>query len=154
MKFAKVDILTKLGRQVSDATILMHEAIARRVGLTGLDHKYLSIILRKGPLTAGGFSKLTGLTTGAVTGVIDRLEEKGLVRRQFDKSDRRKILIVPNVDKAKRLFDKSNGELRERMENLIGTYSEPEIELIGGYLSKAIEVMEGITTELNKNKGV
>src|SRR4051794_19089751 len=89
-----VQAIRDLGRQFSDATILMHEAIAGKAGLSGTDHKYVGILMRDGAMTAGELSKLTGLTTGAVTGLIDRLELKKLVKRQFDKEDRRKILIV------------------------------------------------------------
>src|SRR5579864_1356120 len=86
-----------LGRRFSDATIFLHEAIAQNAGLTATDHKYLGLIMQKGPVTAGQLSKLSGLTTGAITGLVDRLEKKKLVKRQFDKSDRRKIIIVANV---------------------------------------------------------
>src|SRR5260221_7736536 len=88
--------ISELGRKFSDATIFLHEAIAQKAGLTGADRKYLGLLMKKGATTAGELSKLTGLTTGAVTGLIDRLEKKKLARRQFDKTDRRKIIIVPN----------------------------------------------------------
>jgi hypothetical protein len=48
----------------------LHEAIARKAGRSGTDHKYLGLIIQNGAMTAGELSKLTGLTTGAVTGVI------------------------------------------------------------------------------------
>ncbi len=54
----------------------MHEAIAKSAGLTGTDHKYLGLIIQHGEMTAGKLSKLTGLTTGAITGLIDRLEKR------------------------------------------------------------------------------
>src|SRR6187402_1891375 len=87
----------KISRQYSDSSILMHEAIARKAGLSGTDHKYLGLIIQDGEVTAGELSKMTGLTTGAVTGLIDRLEKKKLVKRQFDQDDRRKVILVPNV---------------------------------------------------------
>ena len=141
--------LSKLGRQVSDATILMHEAIARKAGLTGTDHKYLGILLQRGRLTAGDLSTLTGLTTGAVTGLIDRLEKKELVKREFDKTDRRKIWIVPNLEKANKLFENSHLDLRVQVEQLISTFSESEIQVIERYLKSSIEIMNQITRKLN-----
>jgi DNA-binding MarR family transcriptional regulator len=146
----KSDTLNSLGREISDATVLMHEAIARNVGLSGLDHKYLSIILRQGSLTAGELSVLTGLTTGAVTGVIDRLEKKKLVKRAFDESDRRKILIVPNIEKATKLFENAHLDLRKQIESLISTFSEKEIKIIERYLSSSIAIMRNVTDRLNK----
>jgi DNA-binding MarR family transcriptional regulator len=150
MAKTKSETLNSLGREVSDVTVLMHEAIARNVGLSGLDHKYLSIILRQGSLTAGELSVLTGLTTGAVTGVIDRLEKKKLVKRVFNESDRRKILIVPNVEKATKLFENAHLDLRNQIESLISTFSEKEIKIIERYLSSSIKIMKNVTDRLNK----
>ncbi|MCF3110893.1 MarR family transcriptional regulator [Niabella sp. CC-SYL272] len=150
MEPSATENLSDLGRAISDATILMHEAIARSAGLTGVDHKYLSLILRQGPLTAGELSSLTGLTTGAVTAMIDRLEERKLVSRQLDKTDRRKVLIVANKAKAKKLFEPSNTRLKAEVEKLVSTYSKKEIALIAGYLRASINIMQTFTHELNK----
>lgn len=139
----------RLGRQISDATVLMHEAIARKAGLTGTDHKYLSIILDKGTITAGELSNFTGLTTGAITGVIDRLEKKKLIKREFDKTDRRKILIVPNLEKANKLFANSHLDLSSQIENLLSKFTENEIEAIEKYLNSTVEIMKNITNQLN-----
>ena len=149
-KKSTLNSLSELGRQVSDATILMHEAIARNAGLTGIDHKYLSIILQNGTLTAGKLSELTGLTTGAVTGLIDRLEKQKLVKREFDKADRRRILIVPNLEKANKLFESSHLDLKAKVENLILTFSKDEIQVIERYLISSIQIMTQITKKLNK----
>ena len=73
----------KLSQLYAYTSIQMHEAIARKAGLSGTDHKYLGFLIEKGQMTAGELSNLTGLTTGAVTGLIDRFEKKKLVKRQF-----------------------------------------------------------------------
>ncbi|MBZ4192556.1 MarR family winged helix-turn-helix transcriptional regulator [Niabella beijingensis] len=143
--------LSDLGREISDVTLLMHTAIARSVGLTGVDHKYLSLILRRGPLTAGELSAFTGLTTGAVTAMIDRLEKKKLVSRSFDKADRRKVLIAANEVRAQKLFTQSNQQLKTRIEKLISTYDKKEVRLIAGYLRSSIEIMQTLIRELNEN---
>src|SRR6516164_8446505 len=97
-------IVRRLSQQHAYTSIQMHEAIGRKTGLTGTDHKYLGFLLQNGQMTAGELSNLTGLTTGAVTGLIDRFEKKKLVKRQFDKQDRRKIFIVPNTEKIMAIF--------------------------------------------------
>src|SRR5580658_7615384 len=107
----QIETISELGRQFSDATILMHEAIAHKVGLTGTDHKYLGYLLRHGAMTAGELAKYTGLTTGAVTGLIDRLEKKNLLKREVDPADRRKIIIVPNKQKTTKLLGAAFTEL-------------------------------------------
>ena len=91
--------LRKLSQQYAYTSIQMHETIARKAGFSGTDHKYLGFFLQKGKLTAGELAKLTELTTGAVTGLIDRFEKKKLVKRQYDKADRRKVYIVPDSEK-------------------------------------------------------
>lgn len=149
MENSNVDNLRMLGKQVSDATVLMHEAIARNIGLTGVDHKYLSIILEKRSLTAGELSDLTGLTTGAVTGVIDRLEKRKLVKRTADKNDRRKILIIPNTENANKLFENSHLDLKSQIGNLIKKFNDAEIDAIKRYLIASIEIMNSITKKLN-----
>src|SRR5687768_314927 len=101
----KLDHFRKISRQYSDSSILMHEAIARKAGLSGTDHKYLGFIIQNGEVTAGELAKMTGLTTGAVTGLIDRLEKKKLVKRQFVKDDRRKVIIVPNTQSTMKLLE-------------------------------------------------
>src|SRR5262245_4409010 len=84
-------------RQLSTATILFHQAIADRLGLNVTDHKCADILLRTGPVTAGELARQTGLTTGAITGVIDRLEKAGFVRRIRDADDRRRVIVEPLV---------------------------------------------------------
>lgn len=136
-------------RQYSDASIFMHEAIARKAGLSGSDHKYLGLILQHKELTAGDISKLTGLTTGAVTGLIDRLEKKKLLKRQFTKDDRRKVMIIPNAENSMKLLQPIFSDLHERSTNLIAAFSEKEIQIIERYFTEATTIMKEITDNLN-----
>jgi DNA-binding MarR family transcriptional regulator len=140
--------IAELGRKFSDATIFLHEAIARKAGLSGADRKYLGLLIQHGPMTAGELSKQTGLTTGAVTGLVDRLEKKKLARRQFDRNDRRKIIIVPNIQNATKLFGPSQSLLRSKITNMISTFSDNEISVLEKYLRLTIEVMNEVTTKL------
>ncbi len=64
-------------RETSTETIMFHQAVADVLGLHITDHKCLDIIYRYGAMPAGRLAELTGLTTGAVTGIIDRLEKSG-----------------------------------------------------------------------------
>jgi DNA-binding MarR family transcriptional regulator len=149
---SQIKRISELGRQFSDATILMHEAIARRVCLTGTDHKYLGLLMQYGAMTAGELAKRTGLTTGAVTGVIDRLEQKQLVKRAFDEHDRRKIVVVPHLDNAAKLLAPTSALLQSRMVELIASYTAEQQQLIEQYLHAALEVMNDFTQGLNQNK--
>jgi DNA-binding MarR family transcriptional regulator len=139
-------------RQYSDASIFMHEAIARKAGLTGSDHKYLGLILQHKELTAGDLSKLTGLTTGAVTGLIDRLEKKKLLKRQFTKDDRRKVIIVPNVENSMKLLQPLFSELQQKTSDLIASFSVAEIKTIERYFIEATTIMKETTNNINNKQ--
>jgi len=144
-----IEAFSNASRHYSDASILMHEAIARKVGLPGTDHKYLGLILQHRELTAGAIARLTGLTTGAVTGLIDRLEKKKLVKRKFSKEDRRKVMIVPNEENAVRLLGPIFGALTQRTAKLLSGYSEEEVKVILRYFTEATTLMKEVTDSLN-----
>lgn len=136
----KIKSLRRLTQKYAYVSIQMHETIARSAGFSGTDHKYLGFFLQKGALTAGELADLTGLTTGAVTGLIDRFEKKDLVKREFDKSDRRKVNIVPDSEKIMAIFEPFYKEFQENTENLIASFSNDEKEIIESYFTKALEL--------------
>ena len=87
------EILGSLVRRYGTATVLFHHAVAERLGLGPTDHKCLDLIQERGPITASRLAALAGLTTGAVTGIVARLERAGYVAREPDPSDRRQFLL-------------------------------------------------------------
>jgi len=146
------DILTqvrKLSQAYAYTSIQMHETIAQKAGVSGTDHKYLGFLLQKGAMTAGELSNLTGLTTGAITGLIDRFEKKNLVKRKFAEDDRRKVMIEPNTKKIMALFEPLYKEYRSKSEKLLASFSKEEIKVIETYFSKAIEIMNDTTSKLS-----
>jgi DNA-binding MarR family transcriptional regulator len=139
----------KLSQHYAFASIQMHEAVARKAGLSGTDHKYLGFLMEKGQMTAGELSTLTGLTTGAVTGLIDRFEKKDLVKREFAESDRRKVIIVPNTENIMALLVPLYKQFRGKSEKLLASFSDKEISIIESYFSQAIAIMKETTDTLN-----
>lgn len=135
----------KLSRVYTYTTLQMHEALAQRAGLSGTDQKYLGFFIIHGVMAAGELAQLTGLTTGAVTGLIDRLEKKKLVARKNDKKDRRKVLIVPNIAKIKRLLGTLYHEFDCRSTKLIASFSDKDKKIIVSYFEKAIAIMSNTT---------
>jgi DNA-binding MarR family transcriptional regulator len=136
-------------RKYSDAGILMHEAISRKAGLSGTDHKYLGLIIEEGPFTSGELSQLTGLSTAGITVLIDRLEKKKLVKREYDKNDRRKVIIVGNAENAKKLLSPLFKELQQKTTELLKTYSASELQVIERYFLQASELMKEVSKKLN-----
>ena len=80
-------------RDVSGQSVVYSQAVAARLGVNSTDLECLGHITARGPITAGGLAEATGLTSGAITGVIDRLERAGYAVRQADPGDRRKVLV-------------------------------------------------------------
>src|SRR5687767_7797423 len=133
-KSTNLDSFRAVSRKYSDSSILMHEAISRKAGLSGTDHKYLGLLIENGPMTAGELSQRTGLTGGAITGLIDRLEKKKLARREFDKEDRRKVFIVANEANAMKLLTPLFKELQQKTAKLLASYADTELEIIKRYM--------------------
>jgi DNA-binding MarR family transcriptional regulator len=133
----------------SYTSIQMHEAIARKAGLSGTDHKYLGFLIQQGQMTAGELSSLTGLTTGAVTGLIDRFEKKRLVKRTFAADDRRKVIIEPNSKNIMALLEPLYKEFRSKSENVIASFSDKDAKVIEKYLKKITEIMQETIDKLN-----
>ncbi len=127
----------------------MHEAIARKADLPGTDHKYFGLIMQQGAMTAGELAKATSLTTGAVTGLIDRLEGKKLLERRNDDTDRRKVLIVPLAANVKRHIQPLFSELQRRIQERLASFSEKEIKTIERYFSSAALIMDETRQNLN-----
>jgi len=140
--------IRKLSQLYSYTSIQMHEAIARKAGLSGTDHKYLGFLIEKGQMTAGELSNLTGLTTGAVTGLIDRFEKKKLVKRQFAEDDRRKVIIQPETETIMALLAPLYKEFRSGSEQLTASFSTEEVKIIESYFQQAIELMNETTNAL------
>lgn len=88
-------IIGPLARRHSTSTVLFHHAVAERLGLGPTDRKCLDLLLDRGAMTGSGLAAITGLTTGAITGLVARLERAGFVWRAPDSVDRRKQIVTP-----------------------------------------------------------
>lgn len=115
-------------RMVTDA-ILLHQAIADRLGLHITDLRCLQILTATGPTTPGELVKRTGLTTGAVTRLVDRLVTAGYLRRTHDTTDRRRVIITPVVEKCAPIGTLYSG-LARGWNEVIARYTDQELELI------------------------
>jgi DNA-binding MarR family transcriptional regulator len=122
-------------RQLATATILFHEAIADCLGMHVTDHKCADILLSTGPITAGELAELTGLTTGAITGVIDRLEKARLVRRAEDPADRRRVIIEPLPERIEREIGPLFQSIGPAMSEMCATYSIRELAVIRDFIA-------------------
>jgi DNA-binding MarR family transcriptional regulator len=147
---ARAALLTELEhavRRSSALGVIFGQTVASRVGISSSDLECLDFLNIEGRVTAGRLAELTGLTTGAITGVVDRLEKAGLVRRERDEEDRRKVFvaIVPeNVAKVGRFYE----HLQRGMLELWETYSDAELKLMLRFMTQGYETMLAATEEL------
>ena len=139
-------------REMSTETIMFHQAVADILGLHITDHKCLDFIYRFGAMPAGRLAELSGLTTGAVTGIIDRLEEAGYVRRANDPKDRRRTIVEPTKNKRlERKIEVLFIPLRDRMHNLLSSYSDGELVFL---LNATTKMLEQTREESKKLRGL
>jgi DNA-binding MarR family transcriptional regulator len=97
---SKSELVAELINEVrarQNATDVMDQAVADYLGINRTDARCLDIVDRCGRITAGELAEESGLTTGAVTAVLDHLERAGYVRRIRDKDDRRRVLVEPTA---------------------------------------------------------
>ena len=134
--------LNNATRQQSTWTVMFHNAIANQIGLNITDHKCLDILMDRGPLTAGQLAEATGLTTGAVTGVIDRLEKAGYVQRGNDPNDRRRVIVQPVLDKAGEELGPFFEHFRQRYMPLLENYNDDELRLVLRFVKDSIVFMQ------------
>ena len=131
-----------LGREFATAMVVFHEAVGRLLGLSSVERKCVDVLQRLGPVTAGTIGDHTGLTTGAVTGLVDRLEKAGYVRRTRDPQDRRKVVVelLPN-EKMDALMAAAFGPFADDMAKLATGYDEAELRTIADWVSRTTDVL-------------
>jgi DNA-binding MarR family transcriptional regulator len=144
-------IVELVGFRLSTATVLFHSAIADRLGVGVTDVKCYSILRQTGPTTAGDLAERVGLTTGAITGVIDRLEQASLVRRVRDPNDRRRVVLeVLSNPEHERLLNQLYEPLGRAIMELVASYSDAERATILDFITRATAVLEAETAKLRQ----
>ncbi|WP_055494906.1 MarR family winged helix-turn-helix transcriptional regulator [Streptomyces sp. TP-A0356] len=138
-----------LGREFATAIVVFHEAVGRLLGLSAVERKCLDVLRRLGPVAAGTIGEHTGLTTGAVTGLVDRLEKAGYVRRARDPHDRRKVVVqlLPN-ERMDALLAAALGPFTDDMTKLTTKYSDAERRAIADWVGRTTEVLVANTERI------
>lgn len=132
--------LNRAAREASGLGVVFGEAVAQRMALDQTALECLGVITGRNDVTAGTLAAATGLTTGAVTGVIDRLEKAGFARRVRDAADRRKV-YVRATPAALRQADAHYGPLGRAVDALADRYSNKEIALLVDYFGRTRDLM-------------
>jgi DNA-binding MarR family transcriptional regulator len=122
-------------------TDIADQAVADLMGLNRTDARCLDIIERLSQVTAGRLARESGLSTGAVTTVLDRLERAGLARRVTDPADRRRVLVEITPE-ARRLIDEIYAPLAGAGAEELERYSVAELGLLRDFLRRGRALQE------------
>jgi DNA-binding MarR family transcriptional regulator len=147
---ARADLIRRLTEAVRRQvawTVLHNQAIAERLGMSATDLHAINLLDIEGPITAGRLAELMGLTTGAVTGVLDRLERAGMVRREADPADRRRVvarLVSEGMERVRAAFV----AVGTSVQDLYAGYDDAQLRLLADYAERNAEISRRITTQL------
>ena len=127
----------------------LHQAIAQSVGLNATDTKCLDLISShpNGDISAGRLSNLTGLTSGAVTHILDRLEKRGVVERMRDTEDRRRVFVRVRPESLKPLMPKYEA-IGKAFQTVAEQYSDRDLLLICGFMEEMCAATERLMPEI------
>ena len=134
-----IDSVIRSLRRVNLQGSFFGQTVAVRFGLSESDVEALEVLIDTGAATAGRLSELMGLTTGAVTRVIDRLEQAGYVRRVPDPADRRRVIVEPVPEKLAAV-EATMARFGEKSATEMGRYSEAELAVINDFLTRMADV--------------
>ena len=136
-------------RRSQEATARFDQAVADAIGMNRTDMRCLDVLEREGPITAGALAEATGLTSGAMTTALDRLERAGYARRVRDKGDRRRVL-VELTPKAAQEAGGFYSEHAAQAERLYHRYSTEQLELLLEFVRQSREFNEHHAARLER----
>jgi DNA-binding MarR family transcriptional regulator len=149
---SKINANRNLGRELATAVITFHETVARRLNMSAAESRCLGVLNDLEVATPGQLAQATGLTTGAITGIVDRLEKAGYARREPNPDDRRSLLVrIRQPEKIGEILGPIYGSLSAAMTQMSGEYTPEQLEIIDRYLTQTIDVLKGETEKL-KNR--
>lgn len=140
-----------IGRELSTAVVMFHEAVGKRLGISGTERKLLDVLDRLGPATAGELATHTGLTTGAITGVVDRLVKAGYAQREPNPRDRRSVIVTRLPHPASEsLAAEVFAPLGQAIADLSAQYQPAELAAIASYLTGLTSILREQTIHVQE----
>ncbi|HEY3509999.1 MarR family transcriptional regulator [Kribbella sp. NPDC051137] len=131
------EIQQRMIRLIAEVVLVNH-AISAKVGLGASDSQFMTLLQTYGPLTPRQLTEHTGLTSGTVTGVIDRLEAHGFVTRQPDPADRRKVVVTPSLEAINERLAPLYADQGNRLAGVLATRTVEELETIAAFLHDSV----------------
>jgi len=142
-----------MGRELSNAVVFFHEAIASHLGMTAADWKCLGLLGQYGPSPPRRLAELSGFTTGAITGIVDRLERAGYARREAHPTDRRSVIICAlQAEWIEKRVAPIFQSLMIAMAEVSSKFTAAELSAIAEFLAEATAVLRAETAKLKRMK--
>lgn len=138
-------------RRMGAQSIITSQVVADRFGLHTTDLECLDLIYLRKDVTAGELAKATGLTSGAVTALVDRLEAAGYVERAADPADRRRVLVRIKPDAIKPI-EAAYAPIQGQMFALWSTFSERDLRVIADFISRSTDLAVRCADEISRQK--
>ena len=132
------EIVGGLARRHSTAVVLFHHAVAERLGLGPTDHKCLDLLRERGAMAGSDLCAITGLTSGAITGVVARLERAGYLRREPDPHDGPKQILHLALERAP--IQDMIDPLREDVAAMLKKFDTHQLTAIAEFLVRSTEL--------------
>jgi DNA-binding MarR family transcriptional regulator len=133
------EIVRRLARRHSTAAVLFHHAVAERLGLGPTDHKCLDLLGERGAMAGSDLAAITGLTSGAITGVVARLERAGYLRREPDPHDGRKQILRLALEQSP--IHQVIEPLREDVAALLEKFDTHQLTAIAEFLAGTTDLI-------------
>jgi DNA-binding MarR family transcriptional regulator len=144
---ALAEALTSAAQRNGTDVVMMHQVIAERVGLAVTDLRCLNILRQHGPTTPGELAAATGLTTGAITRMVDRLLAAGFVRRAHDECDRRRVMITAMSARMAEIAPHYE-PVAAAFAKVADGYTDEQLQLIVGLFDRMHETSIQVTAQL------
>jgi DNA-binding MarR family transcriptional regulator len=138
-------------REYGIGSVLFRHVIGEMLGVNATDMECLGVIFFKGVATPSELARYTGLSSGATTAMLDRLEKSELIARRPNPEDRRSthiVLVQETAEKVAPLF----ASLREAQDKIVSSYSEQELELLSDFFKRSVTMWEEEREKLLKQK--
>ena len=141
----RAELIRQLGDEIragQRATDVVDDLVAEILGINRTDARCLDILDQHGRMTAGQLANASGLSTGAVTAVVDRLERAGYARRVADPSDRRRVLVELTPKAHELIWELMGRPMIETSRPVVERYSDEQLQLLLGFQRQSRELQE------------